>query len=182
MEDKHIIALLWERQATALEVLARRFGARLLSLAQGILGSREDAEEVVNDTYLALWNRIPPQRPDPLSGYVYQTCRNQALNRLRHNRALKRGRDYDLSLEELAGCLPGPCLEEQVEARELGRAMDRFLDTLHREDRAMFIRRHWFGEPIRELAGSFGLRENTVTVRLRRIRQRLANYLQQEGF
>ncbi len=182
MEDKHIIALLWQRQTAALEALAKRFGARLLSLAFHILHSRQDAEEVVNDTWLALWNQIPPQKPEPLSGYVYQTGRNQALNRLRHNHALKRGGDYDLSLEELAEVIPGPCLEELVQTRELGRAIDRFLDTVSREDRVLFLRRHWFGDSIKDLSRVFGIRENTLTVRLKRLRQRLGDYLQQEGY
>ena len=66
MEDSKIIALLFIRSEQALSVLARRFGATLYRLAANILDDRRDAEEAVNDTYLALWNAIPPQKPQPL--------------------------------------------------------------------------------------------------------------------
>ena len=74
MEDKQIIRLLFARAEQALEVLGKQFGPRLLHTARNILSSHQDAEECVNDTYLAVWNAIPPKEPDPLSGYVYTTC------------------------------------------------------------------------------------------------------------
>ena len=61
MEDKQIISLLNRRCEDALTALSEKFGQRLLALAMNILGSREDAQECVNDTYLALWDTIPPQ-------------------------------------------------------------------------------------------------------------------------
>ena len=90
MDDKHIIDLLWARAESAIDELIRRFGARLYRTAMNILGSPRDAEECVNDSYLAVWNAIPPRRPDPLDGFVYRVGRNTALKRLRSDSALKR--------------------------------------------------------------------------------------------
>ena len=101
MSDQTIIRLLFARAEQALELLAHRFGARLLQTASNILSNLQDAEECVNDTYYAVWNAIPPREPDPLSGFVYKTGRNLALKRLRDNTAGKRDSRYDLSLEEL---------------------------------------------------------------------------------
>ncbi len=181
MEDKQILALLLARAERAIEELAAKFGRRLRATALNILGSIRDAEESVSDTYLAIWNAIPPKEPDPLAGFVYKTGRNLALNRLRASTAQKRNGTYDLSLEELAGCIPGPALEEQVEARELGLAIDAFLATLSRENRNLFLRRYWFGDSVRDIARNFGLRENTVSVRLGRIRAQLKDHLTKEG-
>jgi len=148
MEDKKIVQMLWDRLEQALEELARKFGRRLLYTAMNILGNPEDAEEAVNDTYIALWNTIPPERPDPLAGYVHRTGRNVALNKRRHLNAQKRSSRYDVSLEELAEILPAPSFEEQMDARELGQAIDRFLDTVNRSSRA----------PRRGTARGYGLR------------------------
>lgn len=90
MDDKPIIRLLFDRSEQALAHLARKFGPRLFLTARNILGDDQDAEECVNDTYLALWNAIPPAEPDPLAGFVFKTGRNLALKRLRHNTASKR--------------------------------------------------------------------------------------------
>ena len=182
MNDSKIIILLWNRAEEALTLLAKRFGPRLLHTARNITGSYEDAEETVNDTYLAVWNTIPPERPDPLAAFVYKIGRNLALKRCRSNTAQKRNGTYDLSLEELAGCIPGPALEETVTARELGRAIDAFLDTLTPDSRNIFLRRYWFGDSVKDAARAFGLTQNAASVRLSRIRNQLKDYLIKEGY
>lgn len=182
MEDSKIIGLLFDRAEGAISALAEKFGRRLKGLALNILGSIRDAEECVSDTYLAIWNAIPPKHPDPLAGFVYRTGRNQALKRLRADSAQKRSDRYDLSLDELAGCIPGPALEERVFARELGLAIDRFLEGQSRENRALFLRRYWFGDSVRDIARAFGMKENAVSVRLSRIRDRLRDHLVKEGY
>ena len=183
MEDKKILELLWERVESAIDALAKKFGKRLLYTAMNILGDPQDAEEAVNDTYLALWDAIPPERPDPLAGYVHKTGRNVALKKRRFLTAQKRSSQYEVSLEELSGILPGPSLEEMLDARELGRAIDRFLDTVSKENRILFLRRYWFGDSVKHLAKATGLSENTVSVRLSRLRSQLKTYLtDKEGF
>lgn len=182
MEDSKIIGLLFDRAEGAISALAEKFGRRLKSLALNILGSIRDAEECVSDTYLAIWNAIPPRQPDPLAGFVYKTGRNQALKRLRSDTAQKRCDRYDLSLDELAGCIPGPALEEQVLAMELGLAIDSFLAEQSRENRTIFLRRYWFGDSVQEIARAFGMKENAVSVRLSRIREKLRIYLTEEGY
>lgn len=181
MEDSKIIQLLFARAESAIEALAKKFGRRLHATAMNILGSFRDAEETVNDTYLAVWNAVPPKCPDPLAGFVYKTGRNLALKRLRGNTARKRS-GYDLSLDELEECIPGPALEETVEARALGQAIDNFLSTLSGDSRSIFLRRYWFGDSAKEIGRCFGLTENAVNVRLSRIRVQLKDYLVKEGY
>ena len=178
MEDAQIIALLWQRAENALTVLADRFGKRLHMIAMNLLYDPLDAEECVNDTYLAIWNAIPPRRPEPLSPFVYRVGRNIALNRLRANTAKKRG-GYELSLEELAGCIPAPCLED---GRALGQAMDRYLATVSRENRVSFLRRYWFGDPVKDIAAAFCMSENAVSLRLHRTRDGLRDHLTKAGY
>lgn len=182
MDDIKIIRLLWDRAESAIDALAQRFGQRLLHTARNILGNYEDAEETVSDTYLAVWNTIPPQKPNPLAAFVYKIGRNLALKRYRTNTAAKRDGTYDLSLDELAGCIPGPALEETVEVRELGRAIDAFLDTLSTDNRNIFLRRYWFGDSVKDVAYAFDLSQNAANVRLSRIRAQLKDYLIKEGY
>lgn len=182
MDDRKIIKLLWDRAEAALEALAKKFGSRLMTMAMNILEDRRDAEETVNDTYLAVWNCVPPKKPDPLTGFVMKTGRNISLDRLKYNTAEKRSSRYELSLEELSNCIPGPCLTEAVEARELGRAIDAFLETQSADNRALFLRRYWFGDEVRDIARDLNLRPNTAAVRLGRVRTALKEYLIKEGY
>ncbi len=181
MEDSKILALFWQRAESALDALQEKYGRLLYRIALNILEVPQDAQECVNDTYLALWNAIPPQRPEPLCPYVCKTGRNIALNRLRSDRARKRCSRYDLSLEELSAVIPGPDLEEILSARALARAIDSFLDQQSRENRVLFLRRYWFGDSVQEAARVVGLTANTAAVRLIRLREKLKEYLQKEA-
>lgn len=182
MHDETILELLFARAEHAIEALAQQFGKGLSRIAMNILQDTRDAEEAVSDTYLAIWEAIPPARPKPLSPYVYKTGRNTALKKLRSRTAEKRNSDYDLSLEELSQVLPGGTLEEQLDAKALGQAINRFLDTLGSSDRVLFVRRYWFGDSLPELARQRLTTTGNLSVRLHRIRQKLKDYLNKEGF
>ena len=115
-----------------------------------------------------------------MAPFVLRIGKNLSLNRLRSRATQRRAGNYELSLEELARCIGGPTLEETMDERELGRAIDRYLDTLSRENRILFLRRYWFGDSIKDLAAVFGLKENAVSVRLSRLRVKLKDYLIKE--
>ena len=176
MDDRAIIALFFDRSERAVEALAAKYGPLLHRIAQNILLSGEDARECVNDAYLGIWNAIPPQRPEPLCAFVCAVTRNQALKRLRAAGAQKRS-GYHRSLEELAEVLPAPGVEEQFSARELGREIDAYLAALSPENRALFLRRYWFGDSVQDLARAFSLSENAVSARLFRLREGLRRHL-----
>lgn len=182
MEDLHIIELLFNRADSAIDALSHKYGKLLHTIAANILEDLRDVQECVNDTYLALWNTIPPQKPDPLSAYACRIVRNTALKRHRSNTAQMRNSAYDLSLEELAGCIPDSCLEDTLAARELGQAINAFLGTLNQENRMIFLRRYWFGDSVKAIAALFGKKESAVSVGLSRTRAALAHYLNKEGY
>lgn len=182
MEDKQLVVMLFARAEGAIDALAERFGQQLLRIAQNILENHQDAQECTNDTYLALWNAIPPAKPEPLAPYVYRTGRNIALNRLSRDSAARRNSRYDISLDELNTCLPGEDMQDILDARAVGRAIDRFLAGQSEENQYVFLRRYWYGDTVTEIAAALHLKENTVSVRLSRLRDRLKDYLCKEGY
>ena len=108
MEDKAILDLYFARDELAITETDRKYGGYCFSVANRILGSSEDSEETVSDTYWQAWNSIPPQRPSLLKLFLAKITRNLALNRRQKQTAEKRGGgEVDLVLEELAGCIPG---------------------------------------------------------------------------
>ncbi len=173
MEDSEIISLFFARSEQAVAELDRQYGAAVKKTASNILPDRLDAEECVNDTYLRVWNSIPPQRPNPLVSFVCKIARNLALDRYRSSRAEKRNGSLDLVLEEMEDCIP---------AKELTAAINRFLAALPREDRLLFVRRYWYGDPVSDLAAQTNSSANRISVRLFRLREKLRNTLKKEGF
>ena len=183
MEDSRIIRLFFERSEQAIEELNRKYGIAVKKTAANILHDRMDVEECVNDTYLRVWNSIPPHEPNPLVSYVCRIARNLAINRYHTNQAEKRNGDFDLVLDELEECIPsGMDVETEVEAKELGAAINRFLTTLSREDRFLFVRRYWYADSVTDLAAMTGGSANRISVRLFRIREKLKRILMKEGF
>ena len=105
MDDEKITALFWERSQTALELVDRKYGGILRSAALNILKDPRDAEEVVSDTYMKLWDSIPPQRPRQLLAYAAKINRNGALMALRQKHRQKRDGRGDVLYSELDECL-----------------------------------------------------------------------------
>lgn len=183
MDDQRIVALLHARSEQALAELDAKYGTLCRTLAQNLLTDPLDAEECVNDAYLAVWNTVPPQTPAPLLTYLARIVRNIAAAKYRANTARKRNSFYDAALDELADSLASPeTADEALDAKELAAALEAFLDTLDRENRCLFVRRYWYADAIPTLAQRFHMSENRVSVRLSRTRQKLKSYLKKEGY
>ena len=182
LEDSEIIALFYERSEQAVAELERKYGAAVRKTVANLLNSRQDVEECANDTWLGVWNTIPPQKPDPLVSYVCRIARNTAVSRLRADTAEKRDRSFDLILDELEECIPsGENVEDRLETRELTEAIGRFLAALNYDDRFLFLRRYWYADPVKDIAAAMQERENRLSVRLFRLREKLRKYLEKEG-
>ena len=179
MEDRQILDLLWSRSEEGITALNQKLGSRLQRLAQNILLDPQDAQECVNDTLLALWNAIPPHRPEPILPYALRICKNIATSRLRGRLAIKRS-GYEIALDELADAIGADTLQQALDEQALGSAIDAFLATLSPENRVIFLRRYWHGESVSAIASLVSLSENTVSVRLSRIRGKLRTYLKKE--
>ena len=127
LEDRQIIDLFYERSEQAISELDRKNGAAVRKTAANILRRTQDVEECTNDTYLGVWNTIPPQNPNSLISYVCRIARNLASVKYRSNTARKRNGQYDLVLDELAECIPSSVnVESELEAKELSAAVNRF--------------------------------------------------------
>lgn len=183
MEDRDIVALYWSRDEEAIAQTQRQYGGYLYKIAWQVLADREDSEESVNDTYLHAWNSMPPQKPAALSTYLGKLTRQLSIDLYRRRNRVKRGgSEYALSLTELEDCVSGVTTEEEVELRLLAEAMGRYLRGLSPAARTTFLRRYYFMDPLREIAGGQGFTESKVKSMLYRTRQGLREYLEKEGF
>jgi RNA polymerase sigma-70 factor (ECF subfamily) len=183
VDDSKIIDLFFERSEQAIAALSQKYGAVCNAIARNILKNSLDAEECVNDAYFAAWDTIPPQKPDPLLTYICRIVRNLSIKKYQANTSAKRNSFYDTSLDELEECLSSLItVESEVQVNELSHFIDKFLDTLDKENRIIFVQRYWYGESVSAIAGRFKFRPNHVSVRLLRTREKLKQYLKKEGF
>ena len=182
MEDEAIIALYHARSEQAITETQKKYGAFCSRIARGLLSRREDAEECVSDTWLAAWDRMPPERPGALRAFLGRIVRNLSISRYRALHAQKRFAGVELMLSELEECVPAPdTVERTLEARELAQLLEGWLNGLSPDDRALFLRRYWYGDAVQALAKACGQSPNHVSQRLRRLRLRLRAALEAEG-
>ena len=184
MDDSKIVQLYWDRDEQAIPATSDKYGTYCISIAQNILGNQEDAEECVNDTYMSAWNSMPPHRPKILSVFLGKITRNLSLNRYKQNTAGKRGgREVPVVLDEIAELVSDTgSVEQEVDRKELVKAIDAFLDRLPTDKRSIFICRYWYFDSVSKIAARFGMTENHVSVTLNRLRVKLHNGLLERGF
>ena len=185
MKDDGIIELLQSRDEKAIEMTAERYGRYCMQIAMNILHNEWDAEECVNDAYLRLWNSIPPARPKVLRAFLGRIVRNLSIDRHRSIHRAGYNSDLEVSLEglmeELGDCIPS---DDEVPGSVLEALPGLFDDFLEKEtelNRKLFVGRYWHGYSMAVLAEGYGISEDAVDGRLRRIRERLRNYLEERG-
>ncbi len=184
MEDAEIVALYWSRSERAVAETSAKYGPYCRAIARRLLGDDGEAEETLNDVWLAAWDAIPPHSPEKLSAFLGKLTRRIAVNRWQAENAQKRGGgETALSVEELGECVPkggGP--EEELAGQELSAAISRWLRTLSAEKRRAFLLRYWYALPVKEIAGKFGWSETKTANLLSRARAGLRTYLEKEDF
>lgn len=176
--DEKIIEMFFERSEQAIRELDDKYGKVCYALSHNIVGDRQDAEECVNDAYLGAWKAIPPVKPDPLRAYICKIVRNISLKIYYRKKAAKRNSHYTVAMEELETCIADPdTVEDEIEARELARIIESFLDTLTQKERVIFMLRYAYMEAYSDIARRVGITEKNVSARLVFIRRKLKAYL-----
>lgn len=183
MDDELILELYFARDQEAVRETEQKYGDYCHRISQRILGSRNDAEECVNDTWLQAWNAIPPQRPQCFPAFLGRITRNLSLDRWEHRQAKKRGGGQtEVLLSELRDCLPsrdGP--ERYLEQRELGDLLNRWLVQQPQKNRVAFVRRYWYADTLAETAERIGCTTGAAKALLHRMRHSLRTHLEKEG-
>ncbi len=182
MDDSRIIELFFLRNEEALKETEKKYGSFIHITALNITGTSEDAEECTNDTYLKLWNSIPPEKPVYFKAYVGKIVRNTALSLYRRNKASKRGSGFSVLLSELGDCLPsGVTVEDDFDGKYMSGLISEWLYTLTDENRALFIRRYWYGDSLKELSEKTGRPADKLASLFFSLRKQLKKELEGKG-
>lgn len=182
MKDSEIIELFWTRDERAIAETDKKYGGLCRSIAQNLLDTPEDAEECVSDAFLAAWEQIPPQRPVNFRAWLGKLVRNISVNRWHSGHARKRYGGPRALLSELDECIPSPDnVEKIVDGLELTELLESWLQSLSKDDRALFIRRYWYGETLSELSKLWGTTPEKLAQRMFRLRRKLRSRLEKEG-
>ena len=181
MEDYKIVDLYWERSEKAISETDSKYGRMLTGISLGFLDAKEDAEECLNDTYLAAWNSMPDERPIYLGAFLSKIIRRISIDKYRVMHSEKRG-GKDSLLSELSECIPSSAdVQKEYDNKLLAEALNRFLYSLEDEKRNIFIRRYFYSDSIDVIARGMNVSVGKVKTVLFRTRSALRNFLSEEG-
>ncbi|MCQ2465474.1 MAG: sigma-70 family RNA polymerase sigma factor [Oscillospiraceae bacterium] len=183
MDDKKIIELYIERSEKAISETDAKYGNYCRTIALNILYDNGEAEECTNDTYLKLWNTIPPKIPVLFKAFIAKIARNTALNIYEKKNTAKRNKGQTaVSLDELAECIDsGSNIEAGMERKEVIAALNEFLEGLDRNKRIYFMQRYFYMLPVKEIAEKHNISEGSLKTMLCRIRADLKKFIQERN-
>ena len=184
VSDEQIVELYWKRDEIAIRETDLKYRKYLLKVAYNILRDRQDCEECLNDTYVGVWNAIPPARPHGLKAFLTTVMRRVAINRYHSNR--KKGSipsEMTVSLSELEGILTEQeSPEDAYDAARLGEIITDFVQNLPKRGRYVFMSRYYMAETVERIARDLGVSRSTVHKELAAIRRQLKEKLESEGY
>lgn len=183
MEDEQIIQLFFDRDEEAITGAQGKYKRLCTSIAKRILSDERDVDECVSDTWIRVWNSIPPQKPDSLGAYISCITRNLALDRYSYNHAEMRNTALTEAFEELEGVLykPDDGFIQKEEAKDFSEFINAFLRKQSKDNRIIFVKRYWYGESVKEIADELEIGESKVKTSLFRTRNRLNEAMRKEG-
>jgi len=182
MKDSEIVELYFERCESAITQTQNKYGNLCRHIAKSALSCNEDIDECVNDAMLAIWNAIPPEKPDKLSAFVCKITRNIALDKHDYVTSQRRNPNMQVSMTELEDCLfHNGDVAATVENREVISHINVFLRRISFDDRNVFLRKYFFGDSLAQIAETFGFSESKTKSSLHRTRTKLKTYLTTKG-
>ena len=183
VSDENIIDMYWQRDPDAIQETDQKYGTMLRHAIQNILSDVQDCEECQNDAYLGVWNAIPSARPQAFPAFIMQITRRIAINRYREKSRKKRiPSQLTVSLEELEHAVSsGMSVEEEYDAKELGKVISEYVRNLNERQRYIFIDRYYMAEPVQKIADDLSLSVQTVYRELEKIKQGLKKCLEGKG-
>jgi RNA polymerase sigma-70 factor (ECF subfamily) len=184
MDDRDIVALFVQKDEKGIKAAASKYGGALRQLARSLTGDRHIAEECENDTYLAAWNRIPPDDPsEHLFAYLARIVRYRAIDRFRRQKGRADKENVEGLTKELDECIPsGDSVESTVLSGELTCAINAFLEKEDSVSRDVFVRRYFFFDSIGRICARYDFTQSKVKSILFRMRKRLRAELEKGGY
>ena len=186
LPDADVVALARKGREEAYRELIRRYERPVFSLIFRMVRDRETAEDLAQDTFIKVLNHVDRYRPEfKLSSWLFKIANNVAIDHLRRRQietisidgsphagsaAEVEATTFDLAAKQESAL-------DEIEARELGTAIERAIAALRPEYRSCILLRHVEGRSYEEIAATLDLPLGTVKTYIHRARHQLREAL-----
>lgn len=183
MDDNNIVELLYMHDEQGLILTKEKYNLLLENLSFGIVRNRNDSEECVNDSYLKLWNTVPPYKPSFLKSFLCKITRQISIDKYRFNNRKSRNINNTLYLSDLDYEIGySSNVIDKLDEKLLIEIINDFISNLDIESQTLFVNKYFLFKTSKEISNMFSLNKNIVNVKLHRIRKKLIKRLESEGY
>lgn len=183
MDNYNIVELLYAHKENGITETKNKYENLLRTISYNVLRNNEDVNECINDTYLKIWNIIPPGRPNCFKAFICKIIRQISIDKYRYNKSEKRSTNKTSSLDEINyEIVSKETVEDSYITKDLTSKINLFIESLDTESKLLFTRKYFLLESTKEISQQYNLKENYVNVKLFRIRKKLITYLKKEGY
>jgi RNA polymerase sigma-70 factor, ECF subfamily len=156
----------------AFEVLVRRYGGLMRVYARGILGSNDETDDIVQETFVTAWQQLDSlENPGAVKSWLMRIASRRSIDRLRSRHEHDDLADLDLPA-------PDPSPAQVAETRSLASAAAAALDTLPPAQRRCWLLREVAEYSYHEIAQDLDLPESTIRGLISRARTNMAREMQ----
>lgn len=183
LSDEQILELYFSREERAIAETDKKYCQYLYTVAFNILANDQDVEECLQDTYLRVWNAIPPERPRVFHAFLAKITRNLSLNRYKAAKRQKRMlSEVSVSLEELGECVPdGGDPLWNPDSAIIADIISKYLINAPERRTYIFVSRYFYMLTVPQIAKRLSCSVSLVKKELVAIRRELRQALEKEG-
>ena len=181
LTDREIVELYLKRDERAIRETKCKYGKYIFSVSRNFLSDAEDIEESENDTYIALWNAIPPAEPEPLTPYIAKIVRRISIDKYKEKTRQKRvSSEFAVSLDEVGDFVSdGFSVEAHINELELRRVINEFIASLSERSRFIFVCRYYSADSAENIAKMLGISKWSVFKELEKLKRNLKEKLEE---
>lgn len=183
LSDEQILDLYFAREERAIAETDKKYCQYLHTVAYNILANEQDAEECLQDTYLRVWNAVPPERPSIFHAYLAKITRNLSLSRFKASKRQKRVLcEASVSLDELGDCVSDQEeLSQQLDSAAIAYVVNHYLHHIPERRTYIFVSRYFYMLTVPQIAKRLSCSTSLVKKELALIRSELRQELEKEG-
>ena len=162
LDDAAAVAKAKGGDEEAFRVLVDRHSRSIYRLAYRMTGRAEDAEDVVQDTFVRAYRQLSRfEERSNFATWLYRVGFNCAIDYMR-SRPRREAAEAPDVLERRPEADRGPSLDDLVFAGEIGACIETALGTLSPQERAAFLMRHFHEYSIEEICAALDLKSNAA--------------------
>jgi len=177
-EEKQLVSLLKENNQKAFDEIFKHYYSQVFNLAYHFLHSREEAQEIVQIVFIAIWeNRFQIDVNKSFSAYIQSIARHTVYNQLKREVYRQRFIDYSLKQAESENAV----CDDSYQYKELQEVLENAISELPPRRREIFYLSRNKGLSYKEIASKLSITESTVNTQISKSIEFLRKKVQEFG-